>query len=78
MDVKAATTLSLHPDTDKAKTLRKAAEGFEELFLTQFLKAARAEPMRAVLCSLENAEASGKRVKDLIRRSFRPRFQGQP
>lgn len=42
MDVKATPALSLHPEMDKAKTLRKAAEGFEELFLTQFLKAARA------------------------------------
>ncbi len=41
MDIKPATPLSLHPEMDKAKTLRKAAEGFEELFLTQFLKAAR-------------------------------------
>lgn len=43
MDIKPAqSTLSLHPEPDRAKTLRKAAEGFEELFLTQFLKAARA------------------------------------
>lgn len=41
MDVKATAALTLHPQTDKAKTLRTAAEGFEELFLTQFLKAAR-------------------------------------
>lgn len=41
MDIKPTATLSLHPEMDKAKTLRKAAEGFEELFLTQFLKAAR-------------------------------------
>lgn len=42
MDIKApGTALSLHPETNKAQVLRKAAEGFEELFLTQFLKAAR-------------------------------------
>lgn len=43
MDVKpASAALSMHPDIDKSKVLRQAAEGFEELFLTQFLKAARA------------------------------------
>lgn len=41
MEIKPA-AFALHPATESAKTLRKAAEGFEELFLTQFLKAARA------------------------------------
>ncbi|MBC2834757.1 rod-binding protein [Paragemmobacter straminiformis] len=42
MDVKAAPALSLKPEPDKPAMLRQAAEGFEELFLTQLLKAARA------------------------------------
>jgi flagellar protein FlgJ len=38
------TAISLTPtkQPDRAPELRRAAEGFEELFLTQFLKAARA------------------------------------
>jgi flagellar protein FlgJ len=34
-------TPTLTPPRDSAADLRRAAEGFEELFLTQFLKAAR-------------------------------------
>ena len=36
------TGFSLTPQRDQAAELRKAAEGFEEMFLVQFLKAARA------------------------------------
>jgi peptidoglycan hydrolase FlgJ len=42
MDIKPAAPLHLSHTPDKPKLLRQAAEGFEELFLTQFLKAARA------------------------------------
>ena len=43
MDIKPA-AISLNPTTqpDRTSDLRRASEGFEELFLTQFLKAARA------------------------------------
>lgn len=42
MKVDTTAAPSLHHATDKPKLLRQAAEGFEELFLTQLLKAARA------------------------------------
>ena len=43
MDIKPA-AISLNPtkQPDRTSDLRRASEGFEELFLTQFLKAARA------------------------------------
>ncbi len=43
MDIKPA-AIALNPakQPDRTPELRRAAEGFEELFLTQFLKAARA------------------------------------
>lgn len=43
MDIKPA-SIALNPakQPDRTPDLRRAAEGFEELFLTQFLKAARA------------------------------------
>lgn len=42
MEIKPTSSLSLTPQRDQQADLRKAAEGFEELFLGLFLKSARA------------------------------------
>jgi flagellar protein FlgJ len=45
MEVKHLTGFTLNaPQGDRA-ALRKAAEGFEEMFLTEFLKSARSAPL---------------------------------
>jgi peptidoglycan hydrolase FlgJ len=90
MEIKptSSTGFALTPQRDQAAELRMAAEGFEEMFLLQFLKAARATSLgddimgsSAVdktrdLFDAEIARSSANRtglgIADAVERQFTP------